>query len=323
MPARRRPGDADLYLSHPDVYIVVACLKYGPVRQAFQDAALEELAGDLARTPQKLSRGRGVANPERESKPARSERQERQESRAGSPAPPAPLPPARLFRMFLSMLSALRGCERQIADWTQHYGRGRGQQPWGWLVRWNVVERCEEHDPGAQRLGGVHYRPRTPGEAAGGLAGLAALEPVVWACQLRPSGARPPGSAVPGSWAGTRAWAPLERPHWLLSGRGRVLARIGSSARRACTRRSGGASWPSHRCGAPGAPRGVMRTEGSTAWASQRTPGTPTTPQSGPCEPCCCLAPGGRAASAAAGGGRVGGQTGGGWVLVAGFPGAR
>ena len=198
MPARRRPGDADLYLSHPDVCIVVACLKYGPVRQAFQDAALEELAGDLARTPQKLSRGRGVANPERQSKPAHSERQERQESRAGSPAPPAPLPPARLFRMFLSMLSALRVRERQIADWTQHYGRGRGQQPWGWLVRWNVVERCEEHDRGAQRLGGTHYRPRTPGEAAGGLAGLAALVPVVWACQLRPRGPGRPGARSQG-----------------------------------------------------------------------------------------------------------------------------
>ena len=186
--ARSCPGEAVLYVSHPDVYVVVACLKYGPVRQAFEDAALEELAGDLTRTPQKLARGRGSANPESEGK----ERRERQQSRGSSPAPPAALQPARLFRMFLGMLDRLQGRERQIADWTQNYGRGRGQQPWGWLVRWNVVERCEERDRGARRLGGTHYRPRTAGDAAGGLAGLAALVPVLWACQLRPRGAQQP-----------------------------------------------------------------------------------------------------------------------------------
>ena len=86
------------------------------------------------------------------------------------------------------------------------------------------------------------------------------------------------GPHVPGSWAGARARAPLKRPRGLRSGRGHVLPRIGTNACRACTRRSGGGSWPSRQCGAPGAPRGATCTEWSTAWASPRTPGTPTTP---------------------------------------------
>lgn len=170
------PGAAELYSAHPDVFLVATCLKYKPVRDVFEAAALETLG---------FHAKRGNATRKRPASSAGLQ--------SGTGVPP-PLPANVWHRVWVAFLARLRtgAHDGLVEEWTVNYGRGRRQQPWHWLVRWGVVRAAALDDPGTLVLGRTAYSPMLPAKVVGVdfMAGVRSMAGAVWSCQVRPSGTK-------------------------------------------------------------------------------------------------------------------------------------
>ena len=229
----------DLYTRHPDIYLVTTCLKYGPVRDVFEAAALATVGSRAAPAA-------GAVAWQRPAAPASW-----RVARNGAPEPLSPVEWLRLWNDFLERLRTDLA-ENSLAEWTHNYGRGRAQQPWQWLVRWGVLSLARHSAQPRRRdellLGSTKYRNALPLKApATFMEGVSRMVGAVWSCQTRPPATErpePPGASVRGCSRGfRRRWARESRLR--RHARGQPLPRTGRSACKSCSRRPEAVSCPS------------------------------------------------------------------------------
>jgi hypothetical protein len=179
------PGAAALYAAHPDVFLVTACLKYKPIRDMFEAAVLGTLGGCAKRGQVACKRPASATSPKAAHEASSAS------PRAGHESP-APLPPHVWRKVWAAFLGRLRTDARVgvLDEWAVNYGRGRGQPPWQWLVRWGVLRVTTHDDPGAVVLGRTAYSEGLPTTVAGAdfMASVTSMVGAVWLCQSRPPG---------------------------------------------------------------------------------------------------------------------------------------
>ncbi len=161
-------GESDLYTEHPALMLVSACLKYPPVRDAFDAAAKQELAARGA--------GGGLGG-------------------HGVPKGPGALSVPMLLKILEATCSALEDVRMDV--WTVNTGRARQSGFLPWMKRWCVLDKVVagvrlQHAK-CVRLGqgGMLYRivPLSD-EAQAALGSVLRSHTVARAMQLRPSRSR-------------------------------------------------------------------------------------------------------------------------------------